>query len=292
MDIREYRRQLEQEIADEQAAGDEPRWEESLEITGAHQEIGAATGGDDDSERLHTVLENRDASSDLRAAALGGLASRHSDPQTVHEPALERLGDESETPAVRVAALKLLKATSFHSPTAPEWKPAYREALRSASRSDDEGLRHAAFEVLAVMKDRESQAALLAGLEDPAQARVAPEHALRMLAHDPHSGVRDVARAYAEDRSSEAAHLEALRVLAGDSDSVGRFHDLLADESESPAVRTLAATALSSLDRQGLRDHASLAEESEPGGAASFAPPSPGEEQLRKHLAALLELPE
>lgn len=288
MNIQDYRRQLEQEIDAERTAAEEPRWEAGLESLGAPEALGAATGGDDDAERLRTVLASRDADPQIRMAALGSLASRHSDPATAHEEALRCLGDETESASLRSAALQLLKVAAFHSPTFKDWRPAYLEALRSASRSDHETLRQAAFEVLAVMKDRESQTALLEGLQDPGTARVAPEHALRLLALDPHSGIRDVARAHADAPASDASRFEALRALAGDSDSVDRFRKLVTDGAETAAVRKLAATALSSLDRPGLRAaHAEIEAAPRP---ESLAPA--GEDPVDRHIAALLELPE
>ena len=142
MDIKDYRRQLEQEIARAQGAAAEARWNPGLESAGGLESLGAPSH-EDDTERLRAVISDRSTAPDLRRAALAEIVRQHTDRETVHEEALARLGDTTESPDLRIAALQILKVAAFHSPTAADWRPAYLEALRGAGEADDEGLRYA-----------------------------------------------------------------------------------------------------------------------------------------------------
>ena len=59
MSIKHYRRQLEQELALEQANTEQPTWEERLESAGALEKIGPPTGGESDVVRLRQLLQDR-----------------------------------------------------------------------------------------------------------------------------------------------------------------------------------------------------------------------------------------
>lgn len=203
------------------------------------------------------------------------------DPSTAHVAPLERLADPDAAPAVRLAALALLKQLAISSPTFAEWRPAFFEALRRALSEPE--LRLAALEVLTHGRDRYAQEKLLAGLRHPDQALVAPDQALRLLSSDPHADVRGVAREIANHPPDEATHLQALKILAGDPESVAGFKSLLADSSQSLPVRKLAATALNNLAPEALQPAADPRLEAVPEAAGGAE-----ESALAKHIGALL----
>jgi len=213
MSIKDYRRQLEQQVTEE----------------GAQVELEAVPGSP--------------------AEALGRQV-RDEDPRTAHIEPLARLADPNEAPEVRLVALGLLKLLSFSSPTFPEWRPMFFEALRRALSEPE--LRAAALEVLTQSRDRFAQEKLLEGLRDPGQALVPPDQALRLLSSDPHADVRDVARSVAAEPPDEETLLQAMKVLAGDPRSVEGFKSMLADSSQSLPVRKMAATALNNLAPEAL----------------------------------------
>jgi len=188
-------------------------------------------------------LEQQVAHETTRAAVESVVGGE--DPSTAHVAPLERLSNPNEEPSVRLAALGLLKLLAISSPTFAEWRPAFLEALRHAL--SEPVLRPAALEVLTHERDRPTQEKLLAGLREPDQALVPPDQALRLLSSDPHAGVVGVARSVAKDPPDEAARLQAMKILAGDPESVEGFRSLLADSSQSLPVRKLAATALNNL---------------------------------------------
>jgi hypothetical protein len=273
MSIRDYRQQLEQEVAQERARAAEPSG-------GPQAELESAGGAG----QLLSSTTHTGAAPEARAAALGRVA-RQQDQGSAHVAPLERLADPNEAPAVRVAALSLLKLLAISSPTFPEWRPMFLEALRRAV--DEPALRAAALEALTQEGDRPTQEKLLAGLKDPGQALVPVDQALRLLSSDPHADVREVARSVAGNPPDEAALLQAMKVLAGDPGSVETFRSLLADRSQSSPVRKLAATALNSLASELLQP----APEPRLKAAADLASApamTADESELAKHIGALI----
>jgi hypothetical protein len=271
MSIKDYRRQLEQQVAQEHALAEEPSWGPLAEGEDDQEVLGAPSGGAADIARLRRVMADAAAPPSLRAKALGRLA-REEHPSTAPDAALERLGDPHETPSVRLAALGLLKQLAISSPTFPDWRPVFLVALRAA-RSEPE-LRAPALEVLTQEGDRDTQEVLLAGLREPEKALVPPEQALRLLSNDPHADARGMAAEVADHPPSEAALRQALKALAGDPQSAARFRTLLADGRQSTAVRQLAATALHNVDPDALK--------------AVVDQPGEGDSALAKHVGTLL----
>lgn len=221
-----------------------------------------------------------------RAAAEAAPAEVAADPV---ELALTRLADPEETREARAASLQHLKALSFSSETFSDWLPRFLEGLRSASRSDHAGLRELAFEALIAYGSREDQQSLIDGLADPEAALVSPAVALRLLSQDPHAPAREVARSLADTATDPETRLESLRVLASDPESVDRFAGILADPGEATDARTLAATALGSLDRARLR---SVAAEMEQATEAVSEAREDVDVDVEAHLNSLLDLPE
>ena len=141
---------------------------------------------------------------------------------------------------------------------------------------------------------------MLEGLREPEKALVPPDQALRLLGNDPHVDARDMAQKVANEPPNEAAYREALKVLASDPGSTARFESLLADSTQSIAVRKLAATALNSLAPDILRSEAvplvrrrsvslpELAVASESEAVAEERADSPADAELAWHIATLL----
>lgn len=211
-----------------------------------------STGSQSDAAQLRSTVANKKAAAKTRAAALGRLM-RMEGPDVIPETALQRLADPKESPAVRLAALRLLQHKQIFSSIAAEWRPAYLEALRSAL--SEPRLRTLALEILSGLKDRKTQELLLDGIRKPRQALVPADRALRLLSTDIHSDVIEAARRLATDqqsRKNKPVFLQALRILASDPASVGRLEEVLANDAHSLDARRLAATALNHLSPQSL----------------------------------------
>ncbi len=193
MSIADYRRQIEAEIARERERAAQPVLDAAA---GDVEALGAlAASGiphQSDVERAQAALDAPDALPELRAAALRIVTDAHPDPATAHEAALQRVTDASQPPEVRMAALQVLKVQAIASPSFPEWRPDYLQAMRTASRDEVPAIRRAALEVLATYKDPYAAEVLLAGLREPARALVLPEEALQLLGlRHTRGGVRD-----------------------------------------------------------------------------------------------------
>jgi hypothetical protein len=233
MDINDYRRKIEQSVAKEEAAA-----AKSSSRTGA--------------VAPQSIVANKKAPPKTRVEALG-RATRDEGPDAVPETALERLADPKESPAVRLAAIKLLQQKQFFSTSAAEWRPAFVDALRAAV--PDRKVRPAALEVLSLFKDRVTQEQLLEGIRKPAKALVPLNEALRLLSADVHADVVDVAKKVTDTpqlRRNKAAFVQAIRILAADPSSVGKLQEVVGNNAYAMDARRVAATAISHLSPDAL----------------------------------------
>ena len=234
MDIKNYRRKIEQSVAKAAKAASKPP---------ARTRTAAPQG----------IVANRKAPAKARVDALG-RATREEGPDAVPSTALERLADPKELPAVRLAAIKLLQQKQFFSPIAAEWRPAFVDALRAAVQ--DKRVRPAALEVLSLFKDRPTQERLIEGIRTPARALVPLPEALRLLSTDVHADVVDVARRVTDTpqlRKNKTAFVQAVRILGADPGSVGKLREVVADDSYALDARRVAATAVSHLAPEALQ---------------------------------------
>jgi hypothetical protein len=235
MNINDYRRKIEQSVAKAEAAASKAQ---------SRTRTAAAPQG---------IVASKKTPPKTRVEALGRV-TREEGPDAVPETALERLADPKESPAVRLAAIKLLQQKQFFSTSAAEWRPAFVEALRSAVRSPQ--VRPAALEVLSLFKDRPTQELLLEGINTPAKALVPLKEALRLLSTDVHADVVAVARKVADTpqlRRNKAAFVQAVRILAADPASVGKLQEVVANNAYAMEARRVAATAVSHLAPEALR---------------------------------------
>jgi hypothetical protein len=254
--IQDYRRQLEQQVAEEQAHSQTLRWGAELESRGAMDELGSSRSIQSDPvqsdlNRLQAAVVGPNVNPDpaFRAAALGEIVAR-SELANAQQLPLERLADAEETVQVRLAALGILKVLAISSPTFSEWRPAYLEALRSAIAESE--LRIPALSALIAQGDRYAQELLVTGLENPEQALVDPAEALNLLSEDPHADVRELARQFVDGPPNEQTLQAAIRHLAGDPSSVDRLRNLIIDPQQTVTARKLAATALNVLSPDSL----------------------------------------
>ena len=265
MSTKNYRQKIAQQVAKALATGSR------------------STSSQNDAEHLRKTVANKRAAAKTRAVALGRLM-RVEGPDVSPETALQRLTDPKESPAVRLAALRLLQHKQIFSSISAEWRPAYLEALRKAL--DEPKLRTLALEILTALKDRKTQELLLNGIRKPKQALVPVGRALRLLSSDIHSDVLDVARSLATDqqsRKNKTVFLQALRILASDPASVGRLEEVLANDAHSLDARRLAATALNHLSPQSLS-----ATTARNGSAAKAGPRR--KDALSQHIETLLSI--
>jgi HEAT repeat protein len=166
---------------------------------------------------------------------------------------LEELMDTTRNPRDREAALWRLQAGTFLMGQFAQHRARYVQALQNAATDPDEGLRHAAFDVLANIKDDFARRKLGEGLEDPGKALVSPAVALGLLARDDHGAATGFARSFLSSKSDPATRAQAARVLAADPASRSLLAERMRDKDEFREVRRASAVALRSLDPDRFR---------------------------------------
>ena len=116
-----------------------------------------------------------------------------------------------------------------------------------ADSEQPEELRERALEALAIEKDKDAQALLVKGLQDPSKALVPPEMALQYLGYDDHGGYENVVRDVVAKSDNDDVRYEGLRLLASDPKSSKLFERLFGDKDEKSEIRRLGAVALQML---------------------------------------------
>lgn len=158
------------------------------------------------------------------------------------------LASTDEPMKMRLAALQSLGSAAFSSEAFPAARADYIATLRKVSSDPDPELRSRVLGILSREKDGYAQTKLLKGLQDPAQALVAPEKALQLLGNDVHADAYKVARTIAGAPPNPAARREALRLLAGDTASAPMLETVLRDKAEPTDVRQICASALHAIN--------------------------------------------
>ena len=178
---------------------------------------------------------------------------------------LADLMDTKRDPRDREAAIWRLQAGTFLAPDFAQHRPEFIQALQAAITDADEGLRHAAFDVLANSKDDFARRKLSEGLDDPNKALVSPAVALGLLARDDHGAATGFARAFLAGESDPATRAQAARVLAADPASAALLAERMGDKDEFRLVRRASAVALHSVDPDNFRSLANgiLADDSD-----------------------------
>jgi hypothetical protein len=202
----------------------------------------------DDTDAALELAGSASASPQLRGAAIKSLGTSLNRSPAAVDVLLRLLADDAEPVPVRSAALGALKVAAFHVQSFFERRPAYIAALRKASRSTDPDLRRRSLAVLAREKDAPTQKRLIAGLEDPTQAQLSPEKALLFLSYDLKLDLHDLLLRIVKAPPSDAARLQALRLLSAEASSKALFEKLLKNKKESSEARLIAVAALHALD--------------------------------------------
>lgn len=205
------------------------------------------------------------AAAPANARAALAASSPPMDPGPDWAQDLAELMDTKRDPRDREAAIWRLQAGTFLVPDFAQHRPGFIQALQAAATDADEGLRHAAFDVLANSKDDFARRKLTEGLDDPNKALVSPAVALGLLARDDHGAATGFARAFLAGASDPATRAQAARVLAADPASAALLAERMGDKDEYRLVRRASAVALHSVDPDSFRSLANgiLADDSD-----------------------------
>jgi hypothetical protein len=226
MDVKEYRKAYEAELA-------------------------AAENADDG--KLHTLAASP-AGSDTVAQQSSGASSLSATDQNLSDnisKLLALLASSTEALPVRVAALQALRAALFLGEQFAPHHAEFLQILRQLARPEvDAELREGATEVLASEKDPGIQETLRKELTDLKSRLVSPVKALQLLSLDDHANIVDLALDAFHKTVDLPVKEAALRILATDPKSQDLFSRLLTDKSQPRSLRALSATGLNALNPQ------------------------------------------
>jgi hypothetical protein len=229
MDVNDYRKAYEAELAANAAAGPDnpPRPAAAAADATARGQLSAtqrgAPGRSDLGERIPALLAT--------------------------------LLDAAQPLAIRVAALKAISAARFLGDLFAPFRVDFLNALRQlAQPGTAPELCEGALAILAVEKDPDAQQRLRSGLQSPQSALVSAATALQLLSYDDHANLADLALDVFHKTVDLATKEAALRVLATDAKSQDLFARLLEDKSQPRSLRALSATGLNFLNPQKFAD--------------------------------------
>lgn len=215
MNVEDYRKQVEAELAAESAAPIEPGVVARF-LTFLTRARGRATRKALDPE--------------TDAGDIGAMIA------TLRDPAAD--------PAARLNAIDAIGAARFMGPQFAPYEEQYRDALRQVATDPNEQVRRRALEVLALEGDGFARDLLVESLRGPDQTLVSDAKAIQLLGHDAHGDYAPLVRDMIERGVDDAALAEGLRLLASDPASAEMFQTLLSDRSAPRFVRKLAAKGL------------------------------------------------
>ena len=167
--------------------------------------------------------------------------------------AITILTNRAEPVEKRQEALQMLQAASFGTTQFEGVREDYTAALRDVAQDPEMSLRQRVLGLLSLQNDPYAEKVLLDGLKDVKKALVPASDALSYLGNNAHSGVQSIARTIFDGSKDTEVRQQALRVMAGDPQSLKTIQKTLADKTESVDVRQLCATALHALDPKSLQ---------------------------------------
>lgn len=204
---------------------------------------------DEEFARAFAIVMDREQDATSRLLALESISLDIGDSEEFFDQAIAILSDNSQPAQVRSGILTLFRQASFSSVKYREKRPELFESLRTVfdDQQSSESFRLEVAEFLAVNKDDGIQAILNRGLDDPAQAIMEPENAIRLLGLDIHSVDFKKLRSMLPTADT-GTRLAIIRVLSADPESVDALEQIATNASEDESVRSGCIVALSSLD--------------------------------------------
>ena len=247
-DIRE---QYLQQLAEDERNEIRPKLDEALQQLRSGLESPASGApafveGDAEIQNALNLVRDKSRPDTERAFALSALEMELGRSDDVFTVALEILADSQDTLDIRRECFEAIQQASFHSPVYSERNADVLGTLRSIFDNESESaeLRDQAARFLAMQQDETLQSRLIDGLENPGNAVLAPETALRYLSYDDHAVKPDLIRSLIQNPPNAESKAEAVRILAGEAESRELLIQLLSDKQEDPNVRNVCAVAL------------------------------------------------
>lgn len=212
------------------------------------KELGGESGEVKEAGRLRAAAITGDPLSlDERRDLVRDSIGQRGDLPTAIPALITILADAKQPEELRASALDSLKAAAFVVTAFAPYRAEFLETLHKTLPKAGQALRERALEALAIEKDKDAQALLVKGLQDPAKALVPPAVALQYLGYDDHGGYEAVVRDVVAKSDNDDVRYEGLRLLASDPKSSKLFERLFSDKDEKSEIRRLGAVALQML---------------------------------------------
>ena len=213
------------------------------------------TGGQSTAGRL-SIVDDQNADLDARISALRAIEEEVGDSDDLIKKVIGILEDDGKPGELRMAALEILEFIDISSALFVTYRPQFMAALRSALDDKDRHLRDSAIERLALEKDEYVQRRLLEGIQGQAKPLVGTTRAIQYLGYDIHAEHYPILQEIVQNPPSQAARMEAIRLLASDASSVQLLGEILRNKGERSEVRQISAASLHAIAPEEFENHA------------------------------------
>ena len=239
--VEQLKRELEAALDAREAKQD--AFESELAATASASRAASGDEVEDDEEPLLTVLKDKTLPAETRIDAMWRMSARLTRRDHYIEPLLALVQDGDDDSAVRSTALQILASAAFQVARFAAHEQAYEQALRNLVSDEDDGVREAAVDTLAVRHDPEVQQILLAGLQGDGPLPVPKERAIVLLGEDDHlDNLPLLKELYAG--GSDDMRQEAVRLMSAYPDARETLEGILRDQDEATQVRQQSAASL------------------------------------------------
>ncbi len=196
-------------------------------------------------EQFSNVVLDADEPPEVRAAALSRIHAHAADDERIGKLLIQWLGDFKAPKALRQEALRLAADLSFSKMWVPD---VYQKLL------DDPEIhfRAFAFTSLIMHGDARAQQLLIAGLENPATARLPAPTAIGILSLAVKKEYLPAVFKVLQQTQDEATRLEAIRALGSYKEARGNLLTISRDSKEKEEFREAALGALYGADRENV----------------------------------------
>ncbi len=252
----QYQRQL--ELTSQKQTNYRDFLDKSQPVAARLRALNSTSGLRNEEEVAQTIdiISDKEENLEIRASALQAISINIGDSSELIDRVLNLLGEDTESPELRLSALKVLQQLSFSSVIFKSKRPEYLATLRPIIDDKDTKLRQQAIKILAINKDEYVQRRLLDQLRGHSKALIGISKAIQMLGYDIHAEHYPILKDILRNPPSRAAKKEAVRLLSADPSSKEYLTEILKDKSEHSEVRKISAAALQSLSPEEFADQA------------------------------------
>lgn len=201
------------------------------------------------------VARDSKESGEIRAAALRRADTAIFRDEKLISEILAWLKDPGTPPPLRQASLEIAEVLTFTTFGMQAVREDLIQAFRTLTADEDVNYRRAAFGALAPLGDDRAQRLLIQGAKQAGDDPLPPEECIRLLGLDVHGDYLPDLYEVFQDPPSEAARLEAIRLLGQYPPARPDLVKVLQDANSSLESRMAAIGTLNANDPEGFEAH-------------------------------------